>query len=277
VRSRLRSDAVGTEYLCRPTDDPGTRCTLKVLRARLTDDAACDAYLRFANRLAKLSHPHVVGVLDAGVYQQQPYLVRPYVDGVRLTELLAATGLQSRPSRVMLRIFQDILEGLIAIHSPRRFGGDTLHFVHGALTADHVLIRPDGRAVLSGVGEVTILGPTSSDPGQDLLALRLMINGALPGGIDEKDLRLRWFADARRGPEVRAVELLRELREMTAQANSLARGDEVVAWVRSLRVASRGPAGPSGMPAAPAPTVPVRAGVFASLRAWWKRRFRPRS
>ena len=271
VLSRLRSDAVGTAYLCRPVDDPGSRYVLKVLRARLADEVASDAYLRFANRLAKLFHPNVHGVLDAGVHQQQPYLVRPHVDAARLTELLAATSPQARPPWVMLRIFEDVLEGLIAAHERRQLGMDIVHFVHGALSSDHVLVRTDGRAMLSGVGEVTILGPTSSDPGQDLLALRLLLNAAIPGGVDEKELRLRWFVDAKRGPEARAAELLQELREMIAPVRFHAGPNDVAAWLRSVRESTR-PGPPAAAVPAPAPP-PVRARGFAAFRAWWKRRF----
>jgi hypothetical protein len=159
--------------------------------------------------------------------------------------------------------------------------------VHGALSSDHVLVGLDGHALLAGVGEVSVLGPIAQDPGQDLLALRVLLSTALPGGVDENELRLRWFTDARKGPDARAAELLRELREMTLRGRSSTRPEVVGAWVRAVRSAlekrnSGPPAGPApGRPApaprrpAPAPgtaAAPARRGLFAAIRSWWKRR-----
>jgi len=276
VLGRLRADAAGSEYLCCPMEEPAARFVLKVLRCRLSDEASNEAFLRFANRLAKLSHPGVLGVLDAGISQQQPYLVRPYFDAMTLAELLAATPSESRPVGAVLRIFGDVLEGIAAAHQQRQLGGEMVYFVHGALSADHVLVRPDGRTLVAGVGESTVLGPVAQDPGQDLWALRLLLNSALPWGVDENELRLRWFNDGRKGSAARAAEWFRELREMTFHTWSNTRPERVAAWVQSVRRAPREPSTASLPPdaAAPAanPVVPRRSGVFKALRAWLKRR-----
>jgi hypothetical protein len=283
ILARLRSDAVGSEYLCCPLDEPSARCTLKVLRGRVPDDAASKAFLVFANRLAKLTHPRLLGVVDAGVHQQQPYLVHPYIDAVTLADLLTATAPEARPAGPVLKILDDVLEGLVAAHEPRQVAGESACFVHGALSSDHILVGPDGHALLAGVGEVSVLGPIAQDPGQDLLALRVLLSSALPGGMDENELRLRWFTDARKGPDARAAELLRELREMTSRGRSSTRPEVVGAWVRAVRSAlqkrnSGPPAGespPAPGRAAPAPgtaAAPARRGVFAAIRSWWKRR-----
>ncbi len=275
VLARVRTDAIGTEYLCSPGEDPAARCTLKVLRGRMADEAAAASFLRYANRLAKLNHPSLVGVVDAGVSQQQPYLVRSHVDAVTFSELLEATTAATRHPALVLKIIDDAFDGLLAAHAPRQVGRETVHFVHGALTADHVLVGRDGRSRIVGVGELAVLGPTARDPGQDLLALRILLSRALPGGLDEQALRLRWFAAANRN--VRSDEVLRELRQMTASARGTVSSEQVATWVAGLfpPTAPTSTGSRSSAPPAMSSSPPASPRV-GGLRGWWRRRFRGR-
>ena len=46
-----------------------------------------ERFRREAKALAKLNHPNIVKVLDYGEYQNAPYLVMEYIDGVTLKSL----------------------------------------------------------------------------------------------------------------------------------------------------------------------------------------------
>ena len=48
-----------------------------------------ERFRREAKALAKLNHPNIVKVLDYGEYQNAPYLVMEYIDGVTLKKSLA--------------------------------------------------------------------------------------------------------------------------------------------------------------------------------------------
>jgi hypothetical protein len=278
VLSRLQRAKTGSEYLCRPADDPQARYTLAVLRNHLGAPGASDAFLRYANRLAKITHPFVLGLVDAGVHHHQPYLVRPRLEAVTFAQLLATTPPSDRSPRLMLRIFEEALEGLVAAHEPREFSGESIQFVHGALSAEHLLVTTRGRTLVSSVGEATILGATV-DPSQDLLALGILINAALAGGMGEDELRLRWLADARTGRAARAGDLLREFRRITSQDRLHVRSEEIAEWVQSVR---RLPPDRASTPSpresfpslAPEPPPAHRSGWLAPIRSWWGRRTR---
>jgi hypothetical protein len=276
VLARIRRSTRGTDYLCRPGEDPQARCLLTVLRRQLTTAAERDSFLRDANRLAKRVHPHLLGLLDAGVYQQQPYLVRPRCEGVTLDRLLEATPPASRRPRLMLRIFEEALEALARVHEPDSIDGQPTHFVHGALAADQLLITTEGRTLVMGVGEVKMSGMTVDDPSEDLLALGILINTALSGGVDENVLHKRWLTDARGGRRARASELLREFRRVKSRSGVFARSEEIAEWVASVRRRDRSSTIPAreSFPSltSEATASSARSGWLGSLRSWWTRR-----
>jgi eukaryotic-like serine/threonine-protein kinase len=66
---------------------------LKLLAENLGgDENVRRRFVREARLAARLSHPNVVSVFDAGEDDGRPYIVMEYVDGENLTELLARRG-----------------------------------------------------------------------------------------------------------------------------------------------------------------------------------------
>src|SRR5712691_2078635 len=61
---------------------------IKVLSAPMAPEAA-DGFLREAQTLASLVHPHIVRLLDYGVEGQTPYLVMDYAPGGTLRKRTA--------------------------------------------------------------------------------------------------------------------------------------------------------------------------------------------
>ena len=58
---------------------------VKLLNLALIDPQGDERFRREGTLLARLAHPHIARLLDAGVSPAgQPYLVLEYVDGVRL-------------------------------------------------------------------------------------------------------------------------------------------------------------------------------------------------
>src|ERR1700716_3128589 len=51
-----------------------------------TDSDQLERFRREARAVAQLSHPHVVGVIDAGEDEGRPYIVVEYVEGERLKD-----------------------------------------------------------------------------------------------------------------------------------------------------------------------------------------------
>ena len=62
---------------------------VKILAPGLVRDAAfAERFSREARTLAKLSHPHIVGIHDFGEVEGLYYLIMEYVDGATLREVM---------------------------------------------------------------------------------------------------------------------------------------------------------------------------------------------
>ena len=155
VVGRLAKGGVGSIYLCSRVGAFGFRrlFALKVIRQHL--DTTVDAEHAFATeaRIAgTLSHPHLNAVVDAGLYEQQPYLIMPYVEGMNLHELLS-TG-RSAPPSVIISVICDVLAGLQYLHDLVDDDGSPLCLVHGDISPDNILVGVDGSARLTDFGRV---------------------------------------------------------------------------------------------------------------------------
>ena len=59
---------------------------IKFLRAGMGKTDLVDRFLRERRLLARLTHPGIARLLDAGTHQGEPYLVMEYIDGVPITQ-----------------------------------------------------------------------------------------------------------------------------------------------------------------------------------------------
>ena len=110
VQSKLARGGMSTVYLA--TDLRLERdVALKVLHPHLAND---DTFLgrlgREAKAAAKLSHSHVVGVLDQGNDGQTAYLVMEYIKGHTLRDVIRSKG--ALPPRLALALIDPVVEGL---------------------------------------------------------------------------------------------------------------------------------------------------------------------
>ncbi|MDX2021241.1 MAG: protein kinase [Deltaproteobacteria bacterium] len=163
VVGRLAKGGVGSVYLCSRSGAFGFRrlFALKVIRQHL--DKTVDAEHAFATEArigGKLSHPQLNGVLDAGLYEQQPYLIMPYVEGLNLQELLG-TG-RPAPAAAIVSVMCDVLSGLQYLHDLIDDDGRPLRLVHGDLSPDNILVGVDGSARLTDFGRVRPAGAVQS-------------------------------------------------------------------------------------------------------------------
>jgi tetratricopeptide (TPR) repeat protein len=92
------------------------KVALKLVRAQIRGGAI--SMLREAQALAKVAHPNVVAVHDAGVLDdprggEQLYIVMEFVDGLTLAQWLACAR---RPWRTVIAAFVAAARGLSAVH-----------------------------------------------------------------------------------------------------------------------------------------------------------------
>jgi serine/threonine protein kinase/formylglycine-generating enzyme required for sulfatase activity len=152
---------------------------IKEVRSDLNDDAELkQRFEREAELLAQLpSHPNIVTVRDALVWEGRLYVVMDYIDGETLADVIKRGGFN--PARGHAIITQ-ILSGLEAIH---RRG-----IIHRDLKPSNILIDREGTAYISdfGIADSIARGAGTPTHATAKYAAPEIIDAGLGRGKDER-------------------------------------------------------------------------------------------
>ena len=140
--SKLGSGGMSTVYLAQDEvlDRP---VAVKLLHREISEEAdQLERFRREARAAARLSHPNLVGVIDAGEDEGRPYIVFEYVEGDTLKKRIEDQ--EEMPIDEAIAYAIEIGRGLIAAHSRK--------LVHRDVKPQNVLIDRDGRAKVTDFG-----------------------------------------------------------------------------------------------------------------------------
>src|SRR3954449_3776639 len=91
------------------------RVAIKILHEHYAEDPEyLERFRREARAVAKLSHPHIVTVIDRGEDGGRQYIVFEYVDGENLKQLIERTG--PLPARRAVELAISIADALAFAH-----------------------------------------------------------------------------------------------------------------------------------------------------------------
>ncbi|HEX8067309.1 MAG TPA: protein kinase [Thermoleophilaceae bacterium] len=142
LEEQIGSGGMSTVY--RAFDETLERpVAIKIMHRSLSgDEVQLERFRREARAAARLSHPHVVTVIDAGEDQGHPYIVFEFVDGETLKRRIKRVGPLPVVEAVAYAV--EIGRALAAAHAER--------LVHRDVKPQNVLIDADGRAKVTDFG-----------------------------------------------------------------------------------------------------------------------------
>jgi hypothetical protein len=161
----LGSGGMATVYLARAEVVHGVtrEFAVKLMHAHLRGDPDWAAHLLHEARIAaRIRHPNVVQVVEAGDDPLGLFLVLEYIEGDTLSGLTRALRKQGKqlPLSMSGRILLDSLAGLHAAHELLDESGQPLQLVHRDFSPQNILVGVDG------VGRLTDFGIAKATGGQ---------------------------------------------------------------------------------------------------------------
>jgi eukaryotic-like serine/threonine-protein kinase len=142
LEAKLGSGGMSTVYLARDTT-LDRQVAVKVMHREMSEQPdQLERFRREARAVAKLSHPHVVAVIDAGEDGGHPYIVFEYVEGENLKQRIKRLGPLEPQEALAYAI--EIARGLSVAHKR--------NLVHRDIKPQNVLIDAEGRAKVTDFG-----------------------------------------------------------------------------------------------------------------------------
>ena len=117
----------------------GRKVALKVLTPDYSDDSFSERFLREAQIISHLTHPNIVTVFDAGVYQGCHYISMEYIPGLNLRQARDTLSAKEK-----INLIKQVAQAL-------DFAGKK-GFVHRDIKPENILQHEDGRAILTDFG-----------------------------------------------------------------------------------------------------------------------------
>jgi tRNA A-37 threonylcarbamoyl transferase component Bud32 len=142
LEARIAAGGMSTVY--RALDETLERqVAVKLMNREVASDSdQLERFRREARAVAQLSHPHIVGVIDAGEDDGRAYIVFEYVEGETLKERIRRLGRLPITEAVAYAI--EIARALGAAHAR--------HIIHRDVKPQNVLIDHEGSAKVTDFG-----------------------------------------------------------------------------------------------------------------------------
>ena len=153
---------MGTVYLAQRTDLDND-VALKLVRGSLAAPETVARFLRERRVLARLEHPHIARLLDAGMTREQiPFFVMEYVEGEPITDYCDQRRLTISPR---LSLFQTVCRAVHYAHQNL--------IIHRDLKPPNIFVTDDGQVKLLDFG-IAKLVEEDDEAGLTRTGMRLM-------------------------------------------------------------------------------------------------------
>jgi serine/threonine-protein kinase len=148
---RLALGGMGEVFLAQQTGGVVGTERLAILKSLLPElaaqDGSIDQFLDEARVAAKLNHPNIVQMFEAGKWNDVYFIAMEYIRGENLSRIAKAARARGVkiPLHVLVRIVRDALLGLAHAHSAHdEITGTPLGVVHRDVSPQNIMVRVDG-------------------------------------------------------------------------------------------------------------------------------------
>src|SRR6516165_1176477 len=155
LEAPIGQGGMGTVWLARRSDGRFEgHAAVKFLNVALLGGAGEQRFKREGGILARLAHPNIAHLIDAGVADSgQPYLILEYVRGKNIDAYCAEHALDVE---ARIRLFLDVLGAVAHAHANL--------IVHRDIKPSNVLVTDDGQVKLLDFGIAKLLDDESGTP-----------------------------------------------------------------------------------------------------------------
>jgi len=153
LESPIGQGGMGTVWMARRSDGRFEgRAAVKFLNVAFLGGAGEERFKREGSFLARLAHPNIAHLIDAGVSATgQPYLILEYVEGNQIDEYCNKRALDAEER---IRLFLDVLAAVAHAHANL--------IVHRDIKPSNVLVAEDGQVKLLDFGIAKLLEDQTS-------------------------------------------------------------------------------------------------------------------
>ncbi len=131
-----------TTYLASPIDEPERQVVLIVFALSLFRfPHERESLLQKVQRIKQLRHPRLVPILDLGIEEEQPFVVREYLPNGSLRSGLKKISPNHLLLRDALSMVSEVGEALVYVHEQ--------NIIHGNIKPENILLDNNGQAVLT--------------------------------------------------------------------------------------------------------------------------------
>jgi len=142
LRAELAKKHSHVTYLASPTNEPDRQVVLTVFTASLFRfQHERENLLRKVQGIKDLQHSHLVPILDLGIEEGQPFVVREYLPNTSLRSYLKKISPDRLDLKDALSIVSQIGQALVYAHEH--------HIVHGNVKPENIFLDDNGQAVLT--------------------------------------------------------------------------------------------------------------------------------
>jgi serine/threonine-protein kinase len=156
LERELGAGGMGTVWLARRSDGRYEgRAAVKLLNLALLGRAGLERFEREGNALARLAHPNIAHLVDAGAADGQPFLVLEYIDGEPIDAWCDARSLDVE---ARIRLLLQVLDAVAYAHSRL--------ILHRDLKPSNILVTPQGQVKLLDFGIARLLDESAAGPSE---------------------------------------------------------------------------------------------------------------